>query len=171
MLFRSNAPAVACVGIENMIVVQTPDAILIANKDRAQDVKTIATKLSANKDSRADLHRKVHRPWGWYDSLGSGPDGAGFQVKHVVVYAQEALSLQYHHKRAEHWIIISGTVTVTVGEMTRDYVPGEHICICVGETHRAVNNTDSPVEFIEVQLGEYLGEDDIARVTDRYSRT
>ena len=165
-----NAPAVACVGIENMIVVQTPDAILIANKDRAQDVKTIATKLSANKDSRADLHRKVHRPWGWYDSLGSGPNGAGFQVKHIGVYPGQSLSLQYHHKRAEHWVVVKGVATITVGESVCEYRPNEHVFIPLGDVHRLENKTNATVEIVELQLGAYLGEDDIVRLQDNYSR-
>ena len=169
-----NAPVIACVGISNAIIVQTPDAILVANKDCAQDVKRIAIQLSARKDSRAELHRKVYRPWGWYDSLGSGPnsqEGAGFQVKHIGVYPGQSLSLQLHHKRAEHWVVVKGTATITVGESLRDYAPNEHVFIPLGDVHRLQNNTDAAVEIIEVQIGAYLGEDDIVRLQDIYQRT
>ncbi len=165
-----NAPVVACVGMDDAIIVQTPDAILVASKFHAQDVKKIAVKLADQKDSRADLHRKVSRPWGWYDSLGSGPDGAGFQVKHIGVHPGQSLSLQLHHKRAEHWVVIKGRATITVGESVRDYQPGEHVFIPLGDVHRLENKTDAAVEIVEVQLGTYLGEDDIVRLSDRYQR-
>jgi len=165
-----NAPVVACVGINDAIIVHTPDAILVASKSHAQDVKKIAIHLARLSDSRADLHRKVHRPWGWYDSLGSGPNGAGFQVKHIGVHPGQSLSLQLHHKRAEHWVVIKGTATITVGENVRDYQPSEHVFIALGDVHRLENKTDSAVEIVEVQLGNYLGEDDIVRLSDRYQR-
>ena len=168
-----NAPVVACVGIDDAIIVHTPDAILVASKSHAQDVKKIAARLTGLSDSRADLHRKVHRPWGWYDSLGSGPDseaGTGFQVKHISVHPGQSLSLQLHHKRAEHWVVLKGTATITVGESVRDYLPSEHVFIPVGDVHRLQNKTDSTVEIIEVQLGTYLGEDDIVRLSDVYQR-
>lgn len=169
-----NAPVIACVGISDAIIVHTPDAILVASKSHAQDVKKIAMRLSNDADSRADLHRKVHRPWGWYDSLGSGPNtgaGAGFQVKQIGVHPGQSLSLQLHHKRAEHWIVVKGVATITVGESVRDYQPNEHVFIAINEVHRLQNNTDSAVEIIEVQLGTYLGEDDIVRLADVYQRT
>ena len=165
-----NAPVVACVGIDDAIIVHTPDAILVVSKSHAQDVKKIATHLTALGDSRADLHRKVHRPWGWYDSLGSGPDGAGFQVKHIGVYPGQSLSLQLHHRRAEHWVVIKGIATITVGESVRDFQPGEHVFIPLGDVHRLENKTTAAVEIVEVQLGTYLGEDDIVRLQDNYSR-
>ena len=165
-----NSPVVACVGIDDAIIVQTPDAILVASKFHAQDVKKIALQLADQKDKRADLHRKVARPWGWYDSLGSGPDGAGFQVKHIGVHPGQSLSLQLHHKRAEHWVVVKGTATITVGDNVRDYEPGEHVYIALGEVHRLENRTTSAVEIVEVQLGQYLGEDDIVRLQDNYHR-
>jgi mannose-1-phosphate guanylyltransferase / mannose-6-phosphate isomerase len=167
----ANAPVIACVGVHDTIVVQTPDAILIANKQYAQDVKIVASRLSTSKDSRADIHRKVHRPWGWYDSLGSGPNGAAFQVKHIGVYPGQSLSLQLHHKRAEHWIVIKGMATITVGGRTQDFQPGQHVFVPLGDIHRLENKTEEAVEIIEVQLGAYLGEDDIVRLSDIYSRT
>lgn len=169
-----NAPVVACVGIDDAVIVHTPDAILVASKDHAQDVKRIAATLSARSDSRAELHRKVFRPWGWYDSLGSGPNteaGAGFQVKQIAVYPGQSLSLQMHHKRAEHWVVVKGTATITVGERVQDYQPNQHVFIPLGDVHRLENRTDSLVEIIEVQLGTYLGEDDIVRFEDKYQRT
>lgn len=165
-----NAPVIALVGVANMMVVHTPDAILVAHKDRAQDVKNIATTLAGRADPRAQLHRKVHRPWGWYDSLGSGADGKGFQVKHIGVHPGQSLSLQLHHQRAEHWVVIGGTATITVDELVQDYLPGEHVFIPVGAVHRLENKTDTEVEIIEVQLGAYLGEDDIVRLQDNYHR-
>ena len=168
-----NAPLVACVGIDDAIIVHTPDAILVASKSHAQDVKKIVAHLTGLSDSRADLHRKVHRPWGWYDSLGSGPNseaGAGFQVKHIAVHPGQSLSLQLHHKRAEHWVVVKGTATITVGENVRDYRPGEHAFIPLGDVHRLENKTDAAVEIVEVQLGSYLGEDDIVRLRDLYQR-
>ena len=165
-----NAPVVACVGIDDAIIVHTPDAILVASKSHAQDVKKIAAHLTNLSDSRADLHRKVHRPWGWYDSLGSGPDGAGFQVKHIGVHPGQSLSLQLHHKRAEHWVVVKGTATITVGDLVRDYQPNAHVFIPLGDVHRLENKTDSAVEIVEVQLGSYLGEDDIVRLQDVYQR-
>ena len=169
-----NAPVVACVGIDDAVIVHTPDAILVASKDYAQDVKKIATTLSERSDSRAQLHRRVERPWGWYDSLGSAPpegSALAYQVKHLGVYPGQAISLQLHHKRAEHWVIIKGTATITLGERVQAYKAGEHVHIPVGTVHRIANETDDPVEFIEVQMGSYLGEDDIVRLEDRYQRT
>jgi mannose-1-phosphate guanylyltransferase / mannose-6-phosphate isomerase len=165
-----NAPVIACVGVHDIIVVHTPDAILVTNKKHAQWVKAIPASLAARKDSRAELHRKAHRPWGWYDSLGAGPNGVDFQVKHIAVYPGQSLSLQYHHKRAEHWIVIKGNATVTVDAIVQDYRVGEHVFIAVGAVHRMENKTDELVEFIEVQLGGYLGEDDIVRLEDTYGR-
>ena len=168
-----NAPVVACVGIDDAIIVHTPDAILVASKSHAQDVKKIATHLTALSDSRADMHRKVHRPWGWYDSLGSGPNAeaaAGFQVKHIGVHPGQSLSLQLHHQRAEHWVVVKGTATITVGDSVRDYPPNAHVFIPLGDVHRLENKTNSAVEIIEVQLGTYLGEDDIVRLSDVYQR-
>jgi mannose-1-phosphate guanylyltransferase/mannose-6-phosphate isomerase len=166
-----NAPVIALVGVNDMVVVQTPDAILVAHKDRAQDVKQIAGALASRSDPRADLHRKVVRPWGWYDSLGAGPAGTGFQVKQIGVYPGQSLSLQRHNHRAEHWVVVRGTATITVGETVRDYEPNAHVFIPLGAVHRLQNNTATDVEIVEVQLGAYLGEDDIVRLQDNYQRT
>jgi len=166
----ANAPLVACVGIDDMVIVQTPDALLVASRERAQDVKKIAQALAERGDSRADLHRKVFRPWGWYDSLGAGPGGSGFQVKQIAVYPGQSLSLQKHARRAEHWVVTVGNATITVDDDVRDYAPGQHVFIPLGAVHRLENRTDQAVEIIEVQLGDYLGEDDIVRLEDRYQR-
>lgn len=169
-----NAPVIACVGIDDAVVVHTPDAILVASKDHAQDVKKVATVLTERSDSRAQLHRRVERPWGWYDSLGSAlPDGdaLAYQVKHLGVYPGQAISLQLHHHRAEHWVIIKGIATITLGERVQTYKAGDHVHIPLGTVHRLANEGDTPVELIEVQLGSYLGEDDIVRLEDRYQRT
>ena len=166
-----NAPVIALVGVVDTIVVHTPDAILVAHKDHAQDVKHIVAKLVEGKDPRADLHRKVFRPWGWYDSLGSGQAESCFQVKHISVYPGESLSLQLHHHRSEHWIVIRGIATITIGVSTREYQSSEHVFIPLGSTHRLENKSEMDVEIIEVQLGKYLGEDDIVRLQDKYHRT
>lgn len=168
-----NAPVIACVGIDDAVVVHTPDAILVASKDHAQDVKKVAAVLTERSDSRAQLHRRVERPWGWYDSLGSAlPDGdsLAYQVKHLGVYPGQAISLQLHHHRAEHWVIIRGVATITLGERVQQFKAGEHVHIPLGTVHRLANEGDTPVELIEVQLGSYLGEDDIVRLEDRYQR-
>jgi mannose-1-phosphate guanylyltransferase / mannose-6-phosphate isomerase len=166
-----NAPVIALVGVDNLMVVHTPDAILVAHKDHAQDVKNIANTLASRADPRAQVHRKVYRPWGWYDSLGFGIDGKGFQVKHIGVHPGQSLSLQLHHQRSEHWVVIRGTATITVGEQVLDYLPGQHVFVPLGAVHRLENKTEADVEIIEVQLGSYLGEDDIVRLQDNYHRT
>ena len=166
-----NAPVIACLGLDNAIIVHTPDAVLVASKDRAQDVKNVVAALAARGDNRVNLHRKVHRPWGWFDALGRGPNGAGFQVKHIAVHPGQSLSLQLHHQRAEHWVVITGVATITVGDLVRDYAVGEHVYIAAETQHRLQNLTDTQVEIVEVQLGAYLGEDDIVRLADVYQRT
>ncbi|MBS0313634.1 MAG: mannose-1-phosphate guanylyltransferase/mannose-6-phosphate isomerase [Burkholderiales bacterium] len=168
-----NAPVVACVGIDDAVIVHTPDAILVASKSRAQDVKQVTAALAARSDRRAELHRRVERPWGWYDSLGSAPRSEGalaFQVKHLGVLPGQAISLQLHHHRSEHWVVIKGEATITLGDDVATYRAGQHVHIPVGTVHRLANQTQEAVELIEVQLGSYLGEDDIVRLDDRYQR-
>jgi mannose-1-phosphate guanylyltransferase/mannose-6-phosphate isomerase len=158
---------VACIGCEDMVVVETADAVLIAPKARTQEVKTIVSRLKAAGRSEADLHRKVHRPWGWYDSVDSG---ARFQVKRIVVRPGATLSLQMHHHRAEHWVVVRGTAKVTRGEETLLLGENESTYIPLGVTHRLENPGQIPLEIIEVQSGSYLGEDDIVRFEDNYGR-
>jgi len=158
---------VACIGCDDMVVVETADAVLVAPKARTQEVKTIVGRLKAAGRTEADLHRKVHRPWGWYDSVDSGER---FQVKRIVVRPGATLSLQMHHHRAEHWVVVRGTAKVTrddevilLGENESTYIP-------LGVKHRLENPGQIPLEIIEVQSGGYLGEDDIVRFEDNYGR-
>ena len=158
---------VACVGLENLIVVETADAVLVAHKDHTQDVKKIVDRLKVEKRSEGLIHRKVFRPWGWYDSVDAGKR---FQVKRIVVKPGGILSLQMHHHRAEHWIVVSGTARVTKGDETFLVSENQSTFIPLGTTHRLENPGQVPLEMIEVQSGSYLGEDDIVRFEDAYGR-
>ncbi len=158
---------VACIGCEDMVVIETADAVLIAPKDRTQDVKHIVARLKTEKRPEAELHRKVHRPWGWYDGIDQGER---FQVKRIVVRPGASLSLQMHHHRAEHWIVVSGTAKVTRGEETLLVGENQSTYIPLGTLHRLENPGHIPLEMIEVQSGSYLGEDDIVRFDDHYGR-
>lgn len=159
---------VAGVGLNNVIVVETPDAVLVADKSRTQDVKAIVSRLKADGRSLAQNHRKIYRPWGWYDSIDCGER---FQVKHIVVNPGAKLSLQMHHHRAEHWIVVKGTAEVTNGEKVFLLSENESTYIPLGHVHRLANPGKLPLEMIEVQSGSYLGEDDIKRFEDTYGRT
>ena len=163
----SQGRLVACVGVDALIVVETPDAILVAHKDRTQDVKKIVTQLQREGRSQALNHRKVYRPWGWYDSVDMGPR---FQVKRIVVTPGASLSLQMHHHRAEHWIVVSGTAKVTKGDETLLLSENQSTYIPLGTVHRLENPGRVDLEMIEVQSGSYLGEDDIVRFDDVYGR-
>ncbi len=164
---RSNR-LVTGVGLKDLVIVDTPDAVLVADQSRSQQVGELSKLISKQRPELTEQSAKVARPWGTYQSIHSGSQ---HQVKHIEVAPGGQLSLQYHHKRAEHWIIVSGTATVTVGDKTRDYDANEHIYIPKGETHRLENNTSNPIHLIEVQMGDYLGEDDIVRLDDVYGRT
>ncbi|MBS1210118.1 MAG: mannose-phosphate guanylyltransferase/mannose-6-phosphate isomerase [Proteobacteria bacterium] len=158
---------VATVGVKDLIVVETPDAIMVADKSRAQDVKNIVTRIKAEGKTLAASHRKVYRPWGWYDSIDAGPR---FQVKRIVVNPGATLSLQMHHHRAEHWIVVSGTAEVTNGDQVLLLSENQSTYIPLGTVHRLANPGKLPLEIIEVQSGSYLGEDDIVRFEDTYGR-
>jgi mannose-1-phosphate guanylyltransferase/mannose-6-phosphate isomerase len=158
---------VACIGCEDMVVVETADAVLVAPKQRTQDVRTIVGRLKAAGRSEAELHRKVHRPWGWYDSIDSGER---FQVKRIVVRPGATLSLQMHHHRAEHWVVVRGTARVTRGDEVVLLGENQSTYIPLGVKHRLENPGQIPLEIIEVQSGTYLGEDDIVRFEDHYGR-
>lgn len=166
-LLFSETCLVATVGVDNLVVVETPDAILVADKRKTQDVKKIVAELKAQKRPLAFNHRKVHRPWGWYDSIDSGER---FQVKRIVVKPGAQLSLQMHHHRAEHWIVVKGTAQVTNGDKTFLLSENESTFIPLGHIHRLANPGKVPLEIIEVQSGSYLGEDDIVRFEDTYGR-
>ena len=166
-LALSEGRLIACVGVDDLIVVETADAVLVAHKNKTQDVKKIVDRLKQAGRSEGQAHRKVFRPWGWYDSIDHGER---FQVKRIVVKPGAALSLQMHHHRAEHWIVVSGTAKVTVGEKTVLLSENESTYIPLGTTHRLENPGKLALEMIEVQSGSYLGEDDIVRFEDVYGR-
>lgn len=159
---------VALVGVDDLVVVETDDAVLVAHKGRVQQVKDIVAKLKATQRTQAALHREVHRPWGSYDSVDVGD---GFQVKRIKVKPGATLSLQSHKHRAEHWIIVRGTARVTRGDEVFDLQANQSTYIPIGERHRLQNPADDMLELIEVQSGDYLGEDDIVRYEDVYGRT
>ena len=163
----SGSRLVACVGVRDLVVVETPDAVLVAHKDRTQEVKQIAERLKRETRSEAQTHRKVDRPWGSYDGVDAGDR---FQVKRIVVKPGASLSLQMHHHRAEHWIVVRGTARVTRGEETLLVSENESTFIPLGMKHRLENPGKLPLEMIEVQSGAYLGEDDIVRFEDHYGR-
>jgi mannose-1-phosphate guanylyltransferase/mannose-6-phosphate isomerase len=157
----------ACVGVDDLVIVETPDAVLVAHKDRTQDVKAIVARLGRDGRHEGRVHRKVMRPWGSYDSVDGG---VRFQVKRIVVKPGGILSLQMHHHRAEHWIVVSGTAKVTRGADTFLLSENESTFIPLGVTHRLENPGRVALEMIEVQSGAYLGEDDIVRFEDIYGR-
>lgn len=166
-LLFSSARLVAGVGLDNIMVVETPDAVLVVDKRNTQDVKQIVSQLRRSGHSLADSHRKTHRPWGWYDSIDTGER---FQVKRIVVNPGAQLSLQMHHHRAEHWVVVKGTAQVTNGDKTFLLSENESTYIPLGHAHRLENPGRVPLEIIEVQSGSYLGEDDIVRFEDTYGR-
>lgn len=166
-LVHATSRLVAAVGLDNVVVVETPDAVLVADRARSQEVKQIVSTLAAQGRSEGSLHRRVHRPWGWYDSIDAGPR---FQVKRIMVKPKATLSLQMHHHRAEHWIVVSGTAEVTCGDQKTLLGENQSTYIPLGETHRLANPGTIPLEIIEVQSGSYLGEDDIVRFEDKYGR-
>jgi len=158
---------VAVVGLDDVVVVETADAVLVAHRQRSQDVKKVVAALGSSKRTEQALHRKVHRPWGWYDSIDHG---GRFQVKRIMVKPGASLSLQMHHHRAEHWIVVSGTAEVTNGDKVILLGENQSTFIPLGEKHRLANRGKVPLEIIEVQSGSYLGEDDIVRFEDTYGR-
>jgi len=164
---NANHHMVAVIGVDNLIVIDTPDVTFIATQDKAQEVKGIVESLQANGRDEGGAHRKVYRPWGWYDSVEMG---VHFQVKRLHVNPGAKLSLQMHHKRAEHWVVVSGIATAINGEVVLTLTEGESTYIPLGVTHALENRTNKPLEIIEVQSGVYLGEDDIVRFEDIYGR-
>ena len=166
-LVHATSRLVGVVGLDNVVVVETPDAVLVIDRARSQDVKGIVGQLTASGRSEQTLHRQVHRPWGWYDSIDSGDR---FQVKRIMVKPGAALSLQKHHHRAEHWIVVSGTAEVTNGDQVILLTENQSTYIPLGTVHRLANPGKVPLEIIEVQSGSYLGEDDIVRFEDTYGR-
>lgn len=167
-LVHAASRLVALVGVQNLVVVETPDAVLVADRLRSQDVKHIVNALQQQKREEHTLHRKVHRPWGWYDSID---EGGRFKVKRIQVNPGASLSLQKHHHRAEHWVVVSGTAEITNGDKVLLLTENQSTYIPLGVVHRLANPGAIPLEIIEVQSGSYLGEDDIVRLEDTYGRT
>lgn len=158
---------VVALGLEDVVIVDTPDAVLVTRRDKAEQVKSVVAELEARRSPEAATHRKVHRPWGSYDSIEAGHR---FQVKRIIVKSGASLSLQKHYHRAEHWIVVKGTAEVTRGKDTFLVTENQSTYIPLGEVHRLHNPGRTPLEMIEVQSGSYLGEDDIVRMEDSYGR-
>lgn len=166
-LFVAEDHLIAAIGVDDLVVIDTSDALLITKKDRVQDVKKIVDQIKVGKRSEHLIHRKVYRPWGSYEGIGHGER---YQVKRIIVKSGASLSLQMHHHRAEHWIVVSGKAKVQRGTKELLLSENESIYIPLGEKHRLTNIGNMPLELIEVQSGNYLGEDDIVRFEDHYGR-
>jgi len=166
-LVHATSRLVSLVGVKNLVVVETPDAVLVADRSRSQDVKHIVNTLQQKKREEHTLHRKVHRPWGWYDSID---EGGRFKVKRIQFKPGASLSLQKHHHRAEHWVVVKGTAEISCGDTKMLLAENQSTYIPLGEMHRLTNPGTIPLEIIEVQSGSYLGEDDIVRIEDSYGR-
>ncbi len=158
---------VATVGVDNLVVIETPDAVLVMHKDQAQHVREVVKQLKSDNRSEYHTHRRVHRPWGYYEGVDAGHR---FQVKRLTIKPGAALSLQLHHQRAEHWVVVKGRARVTRGEEVFELAENQSTYIPIGTKHRLENAGDAPLEIIEVQSGGYLGEDDIVRFEDIYNR-
>lgn len=159
---------VSVLGLDNVVVIETADAVMVANKDHAQDVKLLVDRIKQDARTEATNHRKVYRPWGAYDSIDNG---SRYQVKRITVSPGQKLSVQMHHHRAEHWIVVTGTAKVSLGDKQILLTENQSTYIPVGVVHALENPGKIPLEMIEVQSGGYLGEDDIVRFEDRYGRT
>jgi mannose-1-phosphate guanylyltransferase / mannose-6-phosphate isomerase len=166
-LVHTDARLAAIVGVKGLVVVATPDAVLVVPRERAEEVKGLVAALKAKGRNEATDHRRVHRPWGYYDSVDVGQR---FQVKRIVVTPGGTLSLQKHLHRAEHWVVVQGTAEVTIGEGKHLVHENESVYVPMGAVHRLANPGKIPVELVEVQTGSYFGEDDIIRLEDVYRR-
>jgi mannose-1-phosphate guanylyltransferase/mannose-6-phosphate isomerase len=167
-LVQASTRLVSTVGLDNIIVIETADAVLVADRSKSQDVKDIVNQLDSQQREEKNLHRKVARPWGWYDSIDQGER---FKVKRIQVKPGASLSLQMHQHRAEHWIVVKGTAEITNGDQVITLTENQSTYIRQGQTHRLANPGKTPLEIIEVQSGSYLGEDDIVRYEDAYGRS
>jgi mannose-1-phosphate guanylyltransferase/mannose-6-phosphate isomerase len=166
-LVNASHRLVSAIGVSNLVIIETADAVLVTDRNASQDVKKIVNRLEIQKREERALHRKVSRPWGWYDTIDVGER---FKVKRIQVNPGASLSLQKHSKRAEHWVVVTGIAEVTCGSKVITLHENESTYIPLGETHRLANTSDMPLEIIEVQSGTYLGEDDIIRFDDSYGR-
>jgi mannose-1-phosphate guanylyltransferase/mannose-6-phosphate isomerase len=165
---QSEGRVVAAVGVRDLIVVDTPDALLVIDKARVQDVKQVVSQLKLSNHASHQVHRTVHRPWGSYTVL---EEASGHKIKRIVVKPEASLSLQMHHHRSEHWVVLSGTAEVVNGDREYTVGPNESSFIPAGQKHRLTNNGSEELVMIEVQTGSYVGEDDIVRFEDIYGRT
>ena len=166
-LIRSDKRLVTALGCDNLAVIETADAVMVLNKDKSQDIRQLIATLNDGEREELNQHQSVQRPWGEYETIETS---TGFQVKRLVIRPGRRISLQLHHKRSEHWVVIKGTATVTRGEEVYDLGVNESTFIPLGVRHRLENRTESVLELIEVQVGEYLGEDDIVRFDDDFKR-
>jgi mannose-1-phosphate guanylyltransferase/mannose-6-phosphate isomerase len=162
-----DATLTAVVGVDDLVVVATPDAVLVTSRDKAEQVKDLVEELKAQNREQAVTHLRIYRPWGYYQGVDAG---ARFKVKRIVVKPSAMLSLQKHFRRSEHWVVVRGVAEVTIGSEIRTIAENESIYIPIGSVHRLANPGTMPLELIEVQVGDYLGEDDIERLTDQYGR-
>jgi mannose-1-phosphate guanylyltransferase/mannose-6-phosphate isomerase len=166
-LVHASSRLVTLVGVQDLVVIETPDAVMVAGKTGGQNVKQIVSRLQQAQRAEQALHRKVHRPWGWYDSVD---EGERFKVKRIQVKPGASLSLQKHHHRAEHWVVVKGKADITNGDTTLQLTENQSTYIPLGSVHRLANPGSTTLEIIEVQSGDYLGEDDIVRFEDTYGR-
>jgi mannose-1-phosphate guanylyltransferase / mannose-6-phosphate isomerase len=167
LVFSDETVLTAVVGLNDVVVVSTSDAVLVVSKDRSEKVKDLVTKLKSEARREATEHKRIHRPWGYYQGVDAGPR---YQVKRIVVKPGGQLSLQKHHHRAENWVVVKGTAQVAVNDDTRTVHENESVYVPIGSVHRLTNPGKIPLELIEVQVGSYLGEDDIVRFEDIYKR-
>jgi len=167
MFIQAESRLVTAVGLEDVVIVETKDSTLVTSKARSQDVKALVDTLKSKQRTETSLHRQVFRPWGSYDSLDNQD---GFQVKRLIVNPGAVLSLQKHAHRAEHWVVVRGKARITKNDDEFDLEVNESTYIAVGDVHRIANPFDEPAHIIEVQCGDYLGEDDIVRLEDNYGR-
>jgi mannose-1-phosphate guanylyltransferase/mannose-6-phosphate isomerase len=166
-LIHATSRLVGTVGVNNLVIIETADAVLVADRSQSQHVKKLVSALEQQKRDEHTVHRKVYRPWGWYDSID---EAERFKVKRIQVKPKASLSLQKHHHRAEHWIVVKGTAEITCGDKVILLTENQSTYIPLGEVHRLANPGTIPLEIIEVQSGSYLGEDDIVRFEDTYGR-
>jgi mannose-1-phosphate guanylyltransferase/mannose-6-phosphate isomerase len=167
-LVHASTRLVSTVSLDNVVVIETADAVLVADRSKSQDVKFIVNQLEAQQREEKNLHRKVARPWGWYDTVD---EGERFKVKRIQIKPGASISLQMHHHRAEHWIVVKGTAEITNGGEVVTLTENQSTYIPKGQVHRLANPGNTPLEIIEVQSGSYLGEDDIVRLEDSYGRS
>ena len=167
-LIHATGRLVAAVGIDNLIVAETPDAVLVAQRDAAQSIRQVVSRLQSLSRPERLAHRRVHRPWGWFENLDAGP---GYRVKRITVNVGAQLSMQTHRHRSEHWVVVRGAAEVTRGAEALALAPNQSTYIAPGMRHRLSNAGQTPLEVIEVQVGDYLGEDDIERIKDDFGRS